>query len=213
MPNSIISHQVPCLFIKMKYPKWIDGTAIYLGAFVPDLNVFFEPFMPFPFRHVTHSLLGLLIWVAPITILLSILVSRYIGPMISEMVKKERKLYRVAIYFGLDELHHLKKKKFKWRFYFIAFYSALIGGLTHLLLDFPAHRYNELFFPWDLFLIPDFLLIPVIELNRTIPLYEIIWYIEDNILLVISLFLLRKIKKDKLIEKWYENENLIKVQA
>ena len=213
MPNSIISHQAPGLLLKMRYPKWIDGIAIYLGAFVPDLNVFFEPFMPFPFRHVTHSLLGLLIWVAPITILLSILVSRYIGPRISKMVKKERKLYRVAIYFGLDELHHLKKKKFKWRFYFIAFYSALIGGLTHLLLDLPAHRYNELFFPWDLFLIPDFLLIPVIELNRTIPLYEIIWYIEDNILLVISLFLLRKIKKDKLIEKWYENENLIKVQA
>ena len=77
----------------------------------------------------------------------------------------------------------------------------------------PAHRYNELFFPWAIFLIPDILLVPVFELNRIIPLYEILWYIEDVILIGISLFLLRKIKKESLIEKWYENENLIKVQA
>ena len=76
---------------------------------------------------------------------------------------------------------------------------------THILLDFPAHRYNELFFPWALFLVPDILRITVIELNRAIPLYEVMWYIEDIILLVISLFLLRKIKKDSLIERWYDN--------
>ena len=213
MPNSIVSHQVPGLFLKMKYPKRIDGTAIYLSAFVPDLDFLFNPFMPFSFRHVTHSLLGLLIWVAPITIMLTVLISRFIGPRISEMVKKERKLYSVAKYFGLDELHHLKKKRFDRRFYFVAFYSALIGGLTHLLLDLPAHRYIELFFPWAIFLIPDILLIPVFELNRIIPLYEILWYVEDVILMGISLFLLRKIKQESLIERWYENEDLIKVQA
>lgn len=213
MPNSVISHQAPGLALKIWFPKWIDGTAICLGAFVPDLNVFFEPFMPFPFRHITHSLLGLLIWVAPITILMTILFSRYIGPKISEMVKKESKIYKVPKFFGLDELYHLKKKRFDKRFYFIAFYSALIGGLTHILLDLPAHSYNELFFPWALFLVPDILLIPVFELNRPIPLYELIWSIEDYILIVISLFLLRKIKRDRLIEKWYDNKNMIKVQA
>jgi hypothetical protein len=70
----------------------------------------------------------------------------------------------------------------------------------------PAHRYNEWFFPWAVFLNLEILLVPVIELNRTIPLYEILWYMEDVILLGISLFLLRKIKKDNLIEGWYENE-------
>ena len=205
MPNSLISHQAPGLFIKMKYPKRIDGTAICLSVFVPDLDVFFVPFMPFPFRHVTHSLLGLLIWVAPLTILLTILFSKYIGPKISEIAKKEGKLYRIMTYFGFDKLYHLKKKQFNTHFYFVAFYSALIGGLTHILLDFPAHRYNELFFPWALFLVPDILRITVIELNRAIPLYEIMWYIEDVILLAVSLFLLRKIKKDSLIQRWYDN--------
>ena len=203
MPNSLISHQAPGLFIKMRYPKRIDGTAICLSAFVPDLNIFFEPFMPFSFRHLTHSLLGLLIWVAPITILMTIIFSKYIGPRISEIAKKEGKIYRILTYFGFDELDHLKKKQMNTRFYFVAFYSALIGGLTHLLLDLPAHRYNELFFPWALFLLPEILLVPVFELNRIIPLYELMWYIEDIILQAISLVLLRKIKKDGLIERWY----------
>lgn len=217
MPNSL-SHQAPGLFIKMKYPKRIDGTAICLSAFVPDLNVFFEPFMPFPFRNVTHSLLGLLIWGAPITILLTIIFSKYIGPRISEIAKKKGKLYRTMTYFGFDEFHHLKKKKFTKRFYFVAFYSALIGGLTHLLLDLPSHRYVELFFPWIIFLNFDFLLVIVIDfgiesivlelwgLNSIIALYELIYYIEDVLLIGISLFLLRKIKKRGLIERWHTSE-------
>jgi hypothetical protein len=106
MPNSIFSHQAPGLFIKMKYPKIIDGTAIYLSAFVPDLDVFFDPFIPFPFRHVTHSFLGILIWVAPITIFLTIIFSKYVGPSISKIAKKEGKFSRIMTYFGFDELHH-----------------------------------------------------------------------------------------------------------
>ena len=190
----------------MKFPRWIDGTALYIGAFIPDLNIFvFEPLMFLQFRHITHSLLGLLIWVAPLTILMAIIFSKYIGPKISEIVKKERKLCRIFIYFGFDELQYLKKKQINARFFVVAFYSALIGGFTHLIIDLPAHRYNELFFPWALFVNPEFLRVPVFELNRIIPLYEVIWYIEDIILLGISLVLLRKIKKDNLIERWYES--------
>ena len=218
MPNSFLSHQAPGLLIKMKYPKRIDGTAIYLSAFVPDLNFFLDPFVPFPFRHVTHSFLGLLIWVAPITIILAIIFSKYVGPRISEIVKGERKLYRVLTYFGFDELSHLKKKQFNKRYYIIAFYSALIGGFTHLLLDLPSHKYIELFFPWAVFLNLDLLLVPLIdfgmesfkifnwEISSIITLYIFISYIEDVILLGTSLFLLRKIKKHNLIERWYTNE-------
>ena len=122
MPNSIISHQAPGLYIKMKFPRWIDGTALYIGAFIPDLNIFvFEPLMFLQFRHITHSLLGLLIWVAPLTILMAIIFSKYIGPKISEIVKKERKLYRIFIYFGFDELQYLKKKQINARFFLLRF--------------------------------------------------------------------------------------------
>jgi len=219
MPNPLISHQVPGLLLKRKYPKRIDGTAICLGAFAPDLSILFEPFMySFPFRHITHSFLGLLIWVAPITIMLTIIFSRYIGPRISKIAMKEGRIYRLVAYFGFDELFHLKKKRFNKHFYIVAFYSALIGGLTHFLIDLPAHGIIELFFPWTVFSHPEFLFITIFDfglpplvidrwqINSVITLFELIWYIEDLILMVISLFLLRMIKKHKLIESWYSNE-------
>ena len=226
MPNPFFSHQTPTLLIKMKYPKWIDGTAICLGAFAPDLGIIIEPFMTsFPFRYISHSFLGLLIWVAPIAILLTVIFSRYIGPRISKLAMKEGRISKLMAYFGFDELRHLKEKQFGKHFYFVAFYSAFIGGLTHLLLDFPSHPSIELFFPWAVFSHPEFLFIvvfdfglpPIIidrwQINSVITLFELIWYIEDTILLGISLFLLRKIKNESLMEKWYENENLNKVQA
>ena len=67
MPNPIISHQAPVLYLKMKFPKWVDGVAICIGAFVPDLTLTIE------IRHVTHSLIGQLYWTVPITIVLSII--------------------------------------------------------------------------------------------------------------------------------------------
>ena len=219
MPNSLISHQAPGLFLKMKFPKIIDGTAICLSAFVPDLNFILEPFIPFPFRHVTHSLLGLLIWVTPITILMTILFSKYVGPRLSDIAKKEGKISKLMTYFGFDELHYLKKKKFNKRFYIIASFSALIGGLSHILIDLPGHAYNELFFPWTVFFMPEIFFIPVIdfglesifigrwEIDTVITLYEFLWVLEDIILLGISLFLLRKIKNRKLIEKEYTSGN------
>ena len=218
MPNAFFSHPAPGLLLKMKYPKRIDGTAICLSAFVPDLGALFDPLVPFSFRYITHSLLGLLIWVAPITILLTILFSQYIGPRMSEIAMKEGKLYRIIAYFGFDELHHLKKKRFNKHFYTIAFYSALIGGLTHLLLDLPSHKHIELFFPWAVLLNLDILLVTVIdfgiesivifkwEISIVITIYVLIAYIEDVILLSTSLFLLRKLKKLRLIEIWYANE-------
>lgn len=206
----------------MKFPKWFDGTAICLGAFVPDLCIIFEPFMiSFPFRHITHSFLGLLIWGVPITILLTMLFSRYIGPKISEIAIKIGRISRIMVYFGFAELHHLKKKGFDKRFFLVVFYSALIGGLTHLLIDLPAHGIIELFFPWSVFWYPDFMYIvvfdfglePIIidrwQINFVISLFELMWYIEDTILLCVSLYLLRKIKKKNLIEQWYEDENHI----
>lgn len=227
MPNPFISHQTPALLIKRKYPKWIDGTAICLGAFVPDLCIIFEPFMySFPFRHITHSFLGLFVWVSPITILLTIIFSRCIGPRISKIAKKKGRLSRLMVYFGFDELHYLKRKRFSKRFFLVAFYSAIIGGLTHLLIDLPAHGVIELFFPWTVFWYPesfyiivfDFGLEPIVildrwQINSVITLFELLWYVEDTILLGISFFLLRKIKKERLIEKWYDTEKYIDVQA
>ena len=186
MPNPIISHQAPVLYLKMKFPKWIDGVTICIGAFVPDLTLTIE------IRHATHSLIGQLYWTVPITILLSMIFRRYLAPILSNISKKKGFIPKLLRYFGVNEWVIVKSKKFDKKFFFVAFYSALIGGLTHLLLDFPSHPYIELFYPLGIF-----------------PLYEFLWIsgviriVEDIILLITSLYLLRTIKKKDLIRNWY----------
>jgi len=186
MPNPIISHQAPALYLKMKFPKWIDGVSICIGALVPDLTLTIE------IRHVTHSLLGQIYWTVPITLILGMLFSRYIASILSNIANKKGVIPKLLQYFGVGKWGILKSKKFDKKFLLVAFYSALLGGLTHLLLDFPSHPYIELFYPWRIF-----------------PLYEyvwisgVIWIVEDIILFITSLYLLRTINKKDLIKSWY----------
>ena len=89
----------------------------------------------------------------------------------------------------------------------------MIGGLTHLLLDLPAHEYIELFYPIIL-QNPDILLYSIVDfgpinigpmqIDRNLTVYQLIWFIETIITLVIALHLLRYIKKHNLIGKWYK---------
>jgi len=116
-------------------------------------------------------------------------------------------------YFGVDEWVLLKKKKYGRRYFIVASYSALIGGLTHLLLDLPSHEFIELFFPWVIIQNPDFLLYSIIDfgtitvgqvqIDRNLTVFQLIWIIETLITLVITLYLLGYIKKHNLISKWY----------
>ncbi|MFX0039980.1 MAG: DUF4184 family protein [Promethearchaeota archaeon] len=213
MPSSIFSHQAPGLLLKIKYPKKFDGTALCISTLVPDFNLFFNPFLPFDFRHFTHSLLGLLIFTIPLTIFLTILFSRYIGPFIANIAKKNNKIYKPLKFYGLDEWDYFKKKKFDKSFFVVASYSAFIGGLTHLLLDLPAHEYIQIFFPL-IVQSPDFILYSIvnygtisigpIQFEADLTVYQLIWFIETIITLILALYLLRYIKKRNLISKWYE---------
>ena len=115
--------------------------------------------------------------------------------------------------FDVNEFDKLNKKEFNKKFLFTASYSALIGGLTHILLDLPAHEQNMLFFPLVM-PNPDFLLYTLIDfgpiyigpirIDGAVTVFGLIWNIEDIILLITSLYLLRYIKKRNLISKWYE---------
>ena len=179
---------------------------------VPDINLIFEPFFPFPFRNITHSLLGLVILTIPLTIIFTIIFCTYIGPFLSTLANKDTKTYKPLKYFGLNEWNNLKKKKYNKRFFIVASYSALIGGVTHLLLDLPAHAIIELFFPIIL-QSPDILLyslvdfgpinIGPIQIDRNLTVYGLIWISETVIMFVLALYLLRYIKKRNLINKWY----------
>ncbi len=213
MPSGLISHQAPGLALKIKYPKKFDGTALCISTLIPDLNVIIDPFVPFSFRNITHSLLGLFIYTIPLTIILTIIFSTYIGPFAANLANRNRKIYKPLKYFGIEEWDNLKKKEYNRRYFSIASYSALIGGLTHLLLDLPAHEYIELFFPL-IIQSPDFLLYSIvdfgpinlgpIQIDRNLTVYGLIWIIETIITLIITVYLLRYIKKRNLISQWYK---------
>lgn len=213
MPSSVFSHQAPALLLKIKYPKKFDGTALCLSTIIPDIDVIFGWFMPFNLRGITHSLLGLVIYTVPLAVILTILFCTYIGPFFANLAKRNGILARLMKYFGIDEWDNLKKKQYNRRYFVVASYSALIGGLTHLLLDLPAHAIIEIFFPIIL-QSPDILLYSIIDfgpinigqmqIDRNLTVYQLIWMVETLITFIIALYLLRYIKKRNLISEWYK---------
>ncbi|MFW9987931.1 MAG: DUF4184 family protein [Candidatus Odinarchaeota archaeon] len=218
MPSSILSHQAPALIIKIKYPKKFDGTALCISTIIPDIDLILRLFIPINLngiilRGITHSLLGLVLITMPLTVILTIVFCSYLGPFFANLAKKNNIFIKPLKFFGIDEWDSLNKKKYNRKFFIVASYSALIGGFTHLLLDLPAHGTIELFFPLIL-QSPDFLLCSIvdfgpifigeIQIERNLTVFRLIWISETIIFGVISLYLLRYIKKHELISKWYE---------
>ncbi len=214
MPSSIFSHQAAGLFLKVKYPKKLDGTAVCLGTLIPDLNSIIEFFFPLNLRGLTHSIIGQVLWTIPIGILGTMLFCRFIGPICSDIASRQGRLYDPLKYFGIDEWHYLKNKKFNKRFFIVATYSAFIGGITHILFDWPSHADIQLLWPWLLWSNPEFLMYSIVDFGRisigplvidaNLTVYNLLWQIETFILLGICLYYLRYIKKKNLIQVWYE---------
>lgn len=211
MPSAILSHQAPGLFLKVKFPKKLDGTALCFGTLVPDLSVIFKSFFPINIYGLSHSLVGQILWTVPLAILATLIFSKFLGPFCANIASKRQKIFEPLRYFGIEQWKYLKNKKFSIRFWIIAAYSALIGGITHVLLDWPSHADVYILYPWIIWPSPDFLLYSLVdfsnisiflEINFTV--YILLWHIETHITLLISLYYLRYIKKHNLIRKWYE---------
>ncbi len=209
MPSSIFSHQAPGLALKIKYPKKFDGTALCIGTFVPDITILIDIFLPFTLRVVSHSLLGLIYYTIPLTLLLTMLFRKNLFPFFSRVAKNEGILARPLNYLGIESWDKLRKKKYDRKSLIVAIYSAFIGGFTHLLLDLPSHKYIELFTPWAIFQNPEFLLYSIGQWqNYNLTVYELIWIIESIVGLILTVYFLRYIKKNNLIAKWYEDTSL-----
>ncbi|MBY9015123.1 MAG: DUF4184 family protein [Candidatus Lokiarchaeota archaeon] len=212
MPSTFISHQAPAILLKLKYPKKIDLTAICIGTIIPDLNL-----ISILNRNFTHSFIGVIILTVPITILLTIIFNKYFAPLISWISLQNISILKPLRYFGLDDLKYLEKR-FNKKFFLIASYSALLGGLTHILLDMPSHPHIQFFYPLIIkvpILIENINLyfgsitIFNIQLTFEIMLYSLIRRIFDLFLIPITLFLLRYIKKRNLIQKWNSSDEVI----
>jgi membrane-bound metal-dependent hydrolase YbcI (DUF457 family) len=214
VPSVIFSHQAPGLAIKVKYPKKFDGTALCFSTFIPDMNSVIDFFFPISLRGLTHSLIGIILWTVPLTIIATILFCKFIGPLCSNIANNSNPVFEPLRYVGVDDWHLLNKKKFDKRFFLVATYSAMLGGLTHLILDLPSHADIQLLYPWFLWENPDFLLYSIVDfgtffigplpIDLNITVYNLIWQIESVIGFFICIYFLRKIKTRNLLQEWYE---------
>ena len=117
---------------------------------------------------------------------------------------------------GIDQLKYLRNKKFSRNLWIVITYSALIGGIFHILFDWLSHKNVYILYPWIVGPNFDFLFYSIVnygiitlgsftfEANLTI--YNLLWIVESIITLIISLCYLRHIKKNDLIRIWYEEQ-------
>ena len=120
----------PFAFVIYRVDKRLSLPALVVGSVMPDIEV---PFMwvffsTLPDHLFLHSIIG----AATLGTVLTIVVTRFLyAPIISR-------------FFGVDESELNKVCRVTpW-----LVVSALIGVMSHLILDYPMHWYNPILWPW-----------------------------------------------------------------
>ncbi len=205
MPPAIFSHQGLILPLKMRSPKKFDGTALCVGAGMPDLMVLVTKITNNEYYHyINHSLLAFS-WLIPLTVLFTILLSRYVLPFISKKLPKSGIINKIGVYFGIDDFYLLEKKQFTKTWFGIAFYSAFIGIASHLMMDLLGHYVNPVYIPFR-----PVSFLPIWFSTETWMLFgqartnsDAVFLIMTFVFGLFSLIWLRIIKKENLLKKWY----------
>ena len=202
MPSSLLSHQGIVLPLKIKFPDKFDGTALFVGSFAPDL-AFYIPSLEMQL----HSLGGL-IYTVPVSLVLVILFSKVLLPIVAVLAANGQLgiISRCLVYFGIDDLHFLRKKKFSFRWFVKATYSVLIGVFSHFLLDLPTHGWIPYLSPFYYGTMPEWFLQEYFKLEipfRRIEVtnYNILWFLFSIIFGIVALYCMRYIKKHHLLRR------------
>jgi hypothetical protein len=121
----------PYAWLISRLDKRLPLPALIIGAVVPDIEVpFLEIFFDgiLPDHYILHSLIGSL----SIGLLITLVTLRYIYP------------YIMSNIFGIDKTEMVERCQLT-RYAVIA---ACIGILSHLIVDYPMHAYNQILWPF-----------------------------------------------------------------
>jgi hypothetical protein len=117
-------------FLVSKTDKRLSLPGLVVGSVIPDIEVPIIQmfFVGLPDHLFLHSLIGAI----TVGTLVSVIVTRYLYPLIISFVFRieKNKLNRVC-----------------WISPWMVL-SCLLGVLSHLVLDFPEHWYNPILWPW-----------------------------------------------------------------
>lgn len=127
VPLTFPAHQAAVLPLKLWRPRWFDGTALVVGAGVPDLlNV-----MGFVNTFESHKWSGVAVAV-PFTVIYSMVLRRYgvdgLFGSIPDFGPLKARSYRV--------LQHGRPR------FLVTLWSALIGVLSHVIVDSFTHTWR-----------------------------------------------------------------------
>jgi hypothetical protein len=205
LPVTVFSHQSIVLPLKIRYPQLFDGTALCIGSMMPDLDLVLPGFRAF---HALESVVLLL----PLALLFVFLFDTQLAPYIALTAQQPRpgRIARLLMYCGMDTWSLLAAKRFSFRWLFRASYSAIIGILSHFLLDLPTHHWITYFRPFFEGPMPAWFLHSLGFV--TIPFYgdfsitraRVLQWVFSVGLGLVTLYCLRYMKKQHLLEKWYQ---------
>jgi len=136
MPASFPPHAAAVLPVKMRWPHAFDGVALVIASSAPD-----QGYAAYGWRNLsaTHQWPALLWFVLPMTIVEAWLCRRA-APIVATHLAGLRRvpiLGRLADLLAIGDYGAITTRRHRW---YVTVYSALFGGLTHLVWDGLVHR-------------------------------------------------------------------------
>lgn len=126
MPATFPSHAALVVPFKLRWPRRFDGVALVVGTAAPDMYYALNGYLVVP---PTHNLPGLLWFALPVTLVATALIRRS-APVIAAHLPARPAWLALRDYGVLGAVRH------PW---YVTVYSALLGGLTHLVWDGFTH--------------------------------------------------------------------------
>jgi hypothetical protein len=203
VPLTFFAHQAVVLPVKMRRPDLVDGTAICIGSMAPD---FAYPFGGALDSH-SHDPLGLLLWAIPVTLVLTVLVRRWLAPVGFAHVPDA----------GRFRLHSFRVlRDGEWRGA-VTVMSAAAGAASHIVVDGFTHngRFGARWLGLDTRLVrlPHWFThglpgwIPQLA-DRQISVARVLQYLGHTGGSMVGILLLFLIGRRRLVDVWYGNEQV-----
>ena len=196
MPFTFLSHQAPVLPLKLAWPKAFDGTALVVGSALPDL-VFVLHGTDW---YVDAHTIGPQFWLcAPATVALTWIVKRTVagtlGPHLPDLgVFHLRDYARLQAWPGAGHR----------RAWIIVILSALIGSLSHLVLDSFTHGFGWIVHRVEVLQWPVFEL-PASLTGRTVYTHDLLQVAATVIGAAVTIWCLHDIGRRRRLTRWYPN--------
>jgi Domain of unknown function (DUF4184) len=125
VPFTFLAHQSFVLPLKIKRPAWFDATALCVGSMAPDLAY---PLGSWLGRR-SHTLVGLIVWSIPFTVVASVLVRTQVAPTAFAHLPDA----------GPFRLHSFRALRRRRPCRLVTVVSAALGSGSHVVIDGFTH--------------------------------------------------------------------------